>query len=862
MGSIRIYIENPWLWLLLLPLLVLTLWPVFRLPKAGRFTKKRKLSLGLHITILVLLVALLSGVTIYQKKEEVHTIVLVDMSASTENSRMAAETCLGEIVAAAGERNRVGVVTFAENALYVSDLNETPEEILYGYRNATEVPESRATNLEEALYYAESLLANNVNRRIVLLTDGMETDGEAMAAAKILAEQGVRVDAVCLPSVVIGYEMQVNSLKHPADYVKGQTTTLSAVVQSNYEGAAEIQFMDNGEIISRRIVTVKEGMNEFTAEYAADSIGVHELSAKIIPVQDEIPENNAVYSWFAVDGAGKILLIDGTGVESSKLCGLLSEEYEITVIEPFEAAGYEGQLVAFQEVILMNVSNRDLPEGFDKALETYVERYGGGLLTTGGGNTYAYGDMTGSGFEKLLPVTMEQTEKQTTAMMIVVDTSSSMQGTNHQMAISGTMQCIEALAETDYVGVLTFDRTVHVIYDLSSMAYEEEILNAVEGITLGRGTYMTDAMQEAFDQLKNFEADKKHVIILSDGEPQDSGYLKVVRQMKANGITVSAIAVGRGADRRIMQMIAFNGDGNYYNVSTVADLPNVMVEEAEAAIADYKISGTFPVDIASYSTVLSGIETEELPSVSGYMKTFAKSGATLHLTVNGGEPLYVQWNYGDGKAGSFTSDLRGTDSEELFLEESGQQLIKNMVGDVLRKEGSATALKVLVEKANQTAWVEVAAETEGKDSLTVTVLLPDGSSETVDMVLTTEGTYRGAFQTVQPGAYTITVTHLDGEKNLLDFTQQHMAVSYSSEYDAFPEENGEEQLCQICETTGGVMAYTVSEVLEAEGSFLEQEWNPSVVLLVLVFVLFLAELMVRNKIFPEKKSCMEGNGVV
>ena len=59
--------------------------------------------------------------------------------------------------------------------------------------------------------------------------------------------------------------------------------------------------------------------------------------------------------------------------------------------------------------------------------------------------------MAETAFEKFLPVTLEKGEEQTTAMMIVVDTSSSMQGLNHQMAIQGTMQCIETLADTDYV---------------------------------------------------------------------------------------------------------------------------------------------------------------------------------------------------------------------------------------------------------------------------------------------------------------------------------------------------------------------------------------------------------------------------
>lgn len=857
MSNFRIYFVHPWLLLLLIPLVIITLWPVFKLPKARRFTLNRKVSLTLHTVILVLLVALLSDVTIYRDKDEINTIILADLSASTEDSYSAMSVYIEELAASAGEKNRIGVVTYAKDALYVSELSGEGELVLGAFLESEVLPDAGATNLEEALYFAESLLANDENQRIIVISDGIQTDGDAVAAAKVLAERGVQIDAVCVPTKAVGFEMQVNSLTHRNKLEVGEETELVAVVQSNYEGAAELLFLDNGLIVSKRIVTFNEGLTEVTTSYTPDSYGVHELSVKVTPIQDDIRENNVAYSWLEVGGKGNILLVDGTGRESELLSELLAGDYSITVISPEEAEGYANQLAAYNGVILMNVSNADLPEGFDAALETYVEKYGGGLLTSGGGNTYAYGSMTDTAFEDLLPLTLEKGEEQTTAMILVVDTSSSMQGLNHQMAIQGTIQCIETLAKTDYVGVLTFDRTVNIIYELSSMEEKDAIIEAVEQIELGRGTYMTNATQEAFNQLKNFEADNKHVIILSDGEPQDSGYIRVVDQMAANGITVSAIAVGQGADRRIMQVIAETGGGNYYNASSVSDLPDIMVEETVAAIDSYRQTGTFEMAVASYSTLLAGVDTENLPTLSGYMTTFLKSGASQFLTVNGGEPLYVQWDYGTGRVGSFTADLRGSDSDELFASEEGCQLIKNIVASVIRSEGSVTALQVETTPGNNTSTVEVTADLEGKESLLVTVLAPDGSEQTVSTALTTRGTYQGTFDTSQAGAYTITVTHLDKDGGLLDFTQDYMASSYSAEYNGFGTATGETLLKEVCETTGGKMSYTASNVVNYEGQYLEQEIDPTVAMLLLTLVLFLADIAVR-KFRLRKKSVFGG----
>ena len=846
MSSFRIYFEHPWLLLLLLPLALITLWPVMKLPKLRRFTLNRKLSLILHTVILVLLVALLADMTVYRERDKINTIILADLSASAEDSYTAICAYIEEITASAEDKNRIGVVTYAKDALYVSELSKKGEEILEAVLLSEALPEAGATNLEEALYYAEGLLEDDENQRIIVLSDGLQTDGDALAAAEVLEERGVLVDAVCIPTRAVGFEMQVNSLTAPEKLSVGETAILTAVVQSNQNGAAQVEFSDNGEVFYRRIMKLEEGLNELTQEFTPRSFGVHEIAVRVVPNQDDISENNIRHSYLEVGGKGSLLLVDGTGRESESLDSLLSKDYSVTVISPEEATGYMNQLVAYNGVILMNVSNEDLPEGFDKALETYVEVYGGGLLTSGGGNTYAYGGMADTAFEDFLPVTLEQGEDETTAMILMVDTSSSMTGLNHRMAIAGTIQCIETLAETDYVGVLTFDESVNVIYELSSMEYEDEIITAVEQIELERGTYMTDAFQEAFEQLKDFDAPNKHVMILSDGEPQDSGYIRVVRQMAANGISVSAIAVGRDADRRTMQTIAETGGGNYYYASDVNELPDIMVEEVITTIDSYRQNGSFPITVASYSTLLDSLDAESLPKVSGYMMTFLKKKAEQYLTVDGGQPLYVQWKYGAGKVGCFTADLRGSDSEALFKSRDGRQLIKNMVNGVLRADGAVTALEVEMLTGNNTATVKVSAPIKGRETLQVTALSPDGSEQAVNTVLTTDGTYQGSLDISQPGVYTITVTHLDSGGKLLDYTQSHLASSYSVEYNAFVTENGEELLAQVCALTGGKMSYTASGILDFTGKLMEQAVDPTVVLLVVILLLFLADVAVRK----------------
>ena len=135
MSSFRIYFVHPWLLLFIIPLVLITLWPVFRLPKVRRFTWNRKLSLALHSLIIVLLVALLADMTVYRDRDEVNTVLLVDYSASTEDSYSAIDAYVKEIAASAGEKNRISVVAYGKDVLSLTEFYEEEAELLEAVQN-------------------------------------------------------------------------------------------------------------------------------------------------------------------------------------------------------------------------------------------------------------------------------------------------------------------------------------------------------------------------------------------------------------------------------------------------------------------------------------------------------------------------------------------------------------------------------------------------------------------------------------------------------------------------------------------------------------------------------------------------------
>ena len=70
MTNFKIEFSNPWLLLLLIPAIALTLFPYFRLAKQYRRTRNRVISVVLHLVVMLLSITLISGISFSYRSEE------------------------------------------------------------------------------------------------------------------------------------------------------------------------------------------------------------------------------------------------------------------------------------------------------------------------------------------------------------------------------------------------------------------------------------------------------------------------------------------------------------------------------------------------------------------------------------------------------------------------------------------------------------------------------------------------------------------------------------------------------------------------------------------------------------------------
>ena len=190
--------NNPWLLFLIIPLVALIVLGFFLMKKEKRYTKKNIISFSLHIVIAILISFAFADpqYLIIDKTTDVY--VLVDASASEKTSIDRIDETIKKVrdEALKTPNTRVGVIGFAKEAKTLTELGGSFDSIDALYEDSSF--DYTATDIESALLYASEKFAPESYKRIVLISDGNETDGKAINTIETMMEEGITVDAINL----------------------------------------------------------------------------------------------------------------------------------------------------------------------------------------------------------------------------------------------------------------------------------------------------------------------------------------------------------------------------------------------------------------------------------------------------------------------------------------------------------------------------------------------------------------------------------------------------------------------------------------------------------------------------------------
>ncbi|RMF87005.1 MAG: VWA domain-containing protein [Nitrospinota bacterium] len=782
--------------LLVLPLLV---W-LFRTASANLPRWRKILLLSVRTLVILLLVLGVSGLSLSRSSRAVHVLFVLDLSASIdEQSRAQAMRYIRQSMQAMKPEDTAGLVVFgADPSLEVSPQ---PYWHLGDIRSTVN---AEGTNIAKALRLALASFPGSGKRRIVLLTDGNETSGKATEAAVMAKSLGVEITVVPLSTLRKGNEVRLERIQVPEKVRQLERYEVKVVVWSRQKSEGKLVLLKNGYFLEEETVQLQPGKNRFTFLDVASEEGLQTYEAVINAAEDQIAENNRSAAFTEVLGRSKVLLVYQDRLESPQLVQALQTQGILVEARPWtELPDTLHGLLAYDAILFDNVSGLGLSLAKMELLERYVRDGGGGFLMLGGDQSFGAGGYYQTPVEALLPVNMDIPSRMTVpslCMVLVIDKSDSMGGyvdeasrfasrdrvtTKLEVAKMASFAAIKLLNPFDRVGLLAFNTDYQWVVPITEAGKREEIAYKLSSLKPGGGTDLYKGLQEGFRELSQVRAMKKHLIALSDGLTQKMDFQSLIERIAQHKITVSTVALGEDADRKLMENIARWGGGRSYYTSDPMNVPRIFTTETVLVSRGLVEEREFRPQMAMKNSILRGFEEGDFPPLYGYVLAYAKPTAETLLVTDKGDPLLVAWRYGLGRAVAFTSDLKGRWGKSWLQWTEFPRLIGQLVRWTQRQSSPETVqptFQIAEERGTITADV-LNAQQEFLNYLHLqgTVVLPDRQREEITLSQIAPGRYQGTFSVPMRGEYYVTLFG-EGPQGAIEPKTFGVAVPYSSEY--------------------------------------------------------------------------------
>ncbi len=640
--------------------------------RVGVGPRQWRLAAAVRILMVGALLGALLDIGFDRDAGDVATVFVVDASDSLGiRGRSEAVGFVRESLAAQPGGSRAAVVMFGRDARI---------ELLLQREASLAQPSVRIdpshSNLAAALRLGGAILPADARRRVVLVSDGRATGGDAAREAARLADKGIAVDTVLVDAPGAA-DIAIGGVRAPARVSEGDLVPIEVTLQSTLEGPAVVTLRVDGEVVSARRLDVVAGNQSVTLTDTASGGGLRRYQVDVESRSDGVTQNNTGFAAVEVGGPPRVLMVEGTAGNGTEL-GTALEAGGLEVQTVSVAAIPElDELLSYASILLVDTSERQLTARQVAALSGAVRDGGRGLLTVGGNQSYGLGGYYTSELERLLPVVSEILDpkrRQTVAEVLAIDTSGSM-GACHcsegqfasnrldggvnktDISRAAAARTIAALSENDEIGVLAFDVEEQWVLDLQKLPAQDVVNQGLAALSPDGGTNPSGSLDAAASALRESNAALKHVILFTDGFTSPAlleGLARDASELAAEGITVSVVATGEGASGEL-EAVAEAGGGRFYPGRDLQQIPEIIMEEAVLASRDFVNEGEFRPTVTSSRPVVAGLT--ESPPLLGYIATTARPRAVTLLEIGPDrDPLLARWQVGLGTATSWTSD--------------------------------------------------------------------------------------------------------------------------------------------------------------------------------------------------------------
>ena len=893
--------DNVYLLLIAIPLIV-----IFTIPFALAIRKTNRnghniASQVLHILMAILIAFAAAGTSIVSTLTETEVYVVADVSYSANKNLDTIDSYIKNLKLP--KNAQMGVVCFGKDYELLYDLNK-PNKI-GSVKNYT-VDDSE-TNIAEALQYTGTLFRDDAIKRIVLITDGKQTDSSDTYAIKravdALEAQGVKVDAIYIDDNLKSdaKEAQISKVEYSRSTYVGREETANVVVETNYETNAIVSLYKKVGLTemtkvedSEKYVALTVGLNNISIKLNTSQADTFDYEVRIEAEGDESEYNNSYLFTQTVSNDRKVLVITDSWTD----CKAAADRYgdcvtQLDIYENSESLQAKRDYLAncpdniniytsrdvpftveelcnYDEIIIIeqDITKLNHATAFMESLDKYVAMFGKSLVTIGDLGIQAedvdrqytteeialkkqLGDM--------LPVRYGSNTDEPSLYFILIDTSFSM-GNNLNRAKSIAKQQVDKLNSDDYVCLIEFYSDVRVVRTLASNSNPIELKNEIDKLSPKHGSAMSNALTTAYNLVtsdpnayNNYKSmfSEIKVLMISDGNVGEYSSVAAARNAYENyGIVTSAIYAGSGSNT-LMNSITSAGGGDQ-------DINNWAGGELVVNNRDTSVRVN-----SSKDSVLSNINVGSVPDVSGYYVSNAKYSATTVLQLrhkrNANEsendaaniPLYSYWNYGNGQVSTFTSSFTGRWTQSWEDAGVGTVFFENVVSSNLPNEKTNSPFTIDITTEGRYARITLTpAERHFDTKANIVITSPSNVIVRRVMAFNSEYYYY-EFDTANIGRYKIEINY-SYNGNTYNHTET-LCTPYKSEYDSF-EIYGPSILYKSLDGRGTVSLDGKLDISNDDSEVTTYIVKLTPVLLIICVVLFVVDIAIRKLKWEDIKS--------
>ena len=756
----------------------------------------------------------------------------------------------------------MGIIGFGRDARLLAPLSDPR---LVGHFG--DGADAGATNIAGALTAAESLFAPEADKRIVLLSDGNETEDSAMTEVPAMVEDGVRIFAAAPPPSATE-RIAVTNFFAPESVRADQRFAFRIDVESESQSpvAANLKLYSDDNAVGGQSITLKPGLNRFELPYRLGQPGAYLMSAEVSIAPPRVALNPRVEAPITVTGAPRILIVSATH------SGQPGERTQAAQVPDCFRGAAQPERASRG---LSAVSARDprrRARGYDVArgaacaqsLRRRLRRRAGR-----DGDTLREESLAGGDLEKALPVKFvpqpPPPSREPIAVYLCIDRSNSMSydsrypavrdGERIRYAKEAAIALLRQLDDTDIAGVIAFDSQPYVLAHLQPLGEDRtELENRIDRLQPGGGTDFKDALEIAEREILESGIPVRQVILLTDGDTnrQYHDHDDLIAEFARQHIPVSTIRIGPDLENlELLQDFAKATGGSFYRVQDIEKLPLLLVGLTRQAMNRRKSDRT-TVEAGEATAMLSGIGINEIPPIDFFATTEAKDGAQVPLKVSRADktsPLVAAWQYGLGRTAIFSADPDSLATLSWIRWNRYVEFWSQLANWTMRQGDSGT-FTMRVHGAPDGS-IAVEAEKADPEPVSNLVCRITGPGRAVDVAMTEADAsiYRGEIGPLPRGKYTATLMFKAGDTEKV-LEQREFAAAGS-----IPADSAElrikppnlELLRRLATATHGAFDASPATIARHSGQTIAFRRSADSWLIPLVIMLFLGEVFVRRR---------------